>query len=381
MNRPIFWSYSHEDDEAESGLIVKLCEGVQKRYKLDYGETVKIFLDKNNLPWGEDWQANLETALDEAIFFIPVVTPNYLRSVNCVLELKSFISKADEIGVTELVMPLIYVNTPGISDDTEVEYDLVGAETTQILKKLQFERWEASFEDLGSGAYRKALHQLAKKIHNANINIDKAIAERQKRSPKEDGTAAQQNGSDAEEVIAPDFLESMATIEEKIKPMPEQIEKINVNITEIGDVISKSAAPMNNAVKQNKGIAFIQVIVKQLSSHLDKSANDLLANCEEFYGNIQGMHREVKEVLAFKKKNPSSMDDPDEFCTSFVSLASNAEGSREGVQSMLDSMVQVEGFSNDLNRPLKIIKKGLVKYLEATDMILEWGQLAEQKVS
>jgi hypothetical protein len=48
------------------------------------------------------------------VFFIPVLTPRYFRSEPCREEFRAFVGKARQIGITERVLSLIYINVPDL---------------------------------------------------------------------------------------------------------------------------------------------------------------------------------------------------------------------------------------------------------------------------
>ena len=66
-----FWSYVHEDDEAERGRISELAKDVVSQYKMRTGETIELFLDKDAIEWGNKWRKEIGDSLESVAFFIP----------------------------------------------------------------------------------------------------------------------------------------------------------------------------------------------------------------------------------------------------------------------------------------------------------------------
>ena len=112
-----FWSYAHKDDAAENGLIVELSKSIQKEYEFITGNNLTIFVDKDDIAWGEKWRERIDTGLDTATFFIPIITPTYLSRLECRKELIRFTQNAEKNGTQELVMPIIYAAIPGFDDE------------------------------------------------------------------------------------------------------------------------------------------------------------------------------------------------------------------------------------------------------------------------
>lgn len=73
-----FWSYVHNDDEAEGGRISQLARDVARQFEMLTGEPLALFLDRDAIKWGEDWRDKIDSNLASVAFFVPVMTPRYL---------------------------------------------------------------------------------------------------------------------------------------------------------------------------------------------------------------------------------------------------------------------------------------------------------------
>ena len=83
-----FWSYTHEDDRLDGGGILRLSHLIMEEYDLLSGEPLKLFIDRNDIAWGEEWRKRVDSSLAQTTFFIPIITPRYFtrpecRSANC----------------------------------------------------------------------------------------------------------------------------------------------------------------------------------------------------------------------------------------------------------------------------------------------------------
>jgi hypothetical protein len=116
-----FWSYARADDEAEGGRITRLARRVQTEYALITGEEIDVFLDRDDLEWGVEWKRRIDAALLGTAFFIPVLTPRYFSRPECRRELLTFVGHAASLGVNELLLPLLYVDVPDLSPDSDDE--------------------------------------------------------------------------------------------------------------------------------------------------------------------------------------------------------------------------------------------------------------------
>ena len=62
------------------------------------GDVLDLFMDRTDIRWGDEWKARIEGAIAGTTFFIPVVTPSYLRSQACRDELFQFAREAGSAG-------------------------------------------------------------------------------------------------------------------------------------------------------------------------------------------------------------------------------------------------------------------------------------------
>ena len=70
-----FWSYVHADDNAEGGRISRLAKDVVDQYEMFSDAKINLFLDKDDIEWGQNWRARVDDTLASVVFFIAVMTP------------------------------------------------------------------------------------------------------------------------------------------------------------------------------------------------------------------------------------------------------------------------------------------------------------------
>jgi len=49
-----FWSYVHADDDADGGRVSRLAHDVAAQFEMLTGEKIDLFLDRDDIEWGED---------------------------------------------------------------------------------------------------------------------------------------------------------------------------------------------------------------------------------------------------------------------------------------------------------------------------------------
>lgn len=153
-----FWSYSHDDNERDGQAILRLAARIQAEYALVTGETLTLFVDRNDISWGDEWRRRIGIALAETTFFIPVITPLYFKRQECRNELLSFVGQAQSLNAIELVMPILYVEVPGLTEDNPDE-------ACALVARMQYADWRKlrlCAED--SAEYRQGVNSLALRL-------------------------------------------------------------------------------------------------------------------------------------------------------------------------------------------------------------------------
>jgi hypothetical protein len=120
-----FFSYTHLDDQHCEGRLIKICKLLQEDIRRLTGEqSFTIFLDRDDIQWGQNWKRVIDGGLNEAAFLIPVLSPTYLQRPECRRECLEFIAKESrdfgEVYDTKKdgkILPLLYLPIPDESID------------------------------------------------------------------------------------------------------------------------------------------------------------------------------------------------------------------------------------------------------------------------
>jgi TIR domain len=93
-----FFSYTRQDDEAQGKILSKLRELIQSELQLQYGRgKIDIFQDTRVIKPGVDFPIKTTAAMNEVVFFIPILTPNFVQSEWCCREVSMFLEREREI--------------------------------------------------------------------------------------------------------------------------------------------------------------------------------------------------------------------------------------------------------------------------------------------
>jgi hypothetical protein len=105
--------------------------------RLQWGEDFPIFIDRNDLKWGQEWKARIGQSLDGVTFLVPIVTPGYLKSDWCRKEFLRFVKREKELKRRDLILPVYYVRCPVLEDDEKHPLD----ELAKVLHERQYKDW------------------------------------------------------------------------------------------------------------------------------------------------------------------------------------------------------------------------------------------------
>jgi formylglycine-generating enzyme required for sulfatase activity len=108
-----FWSYTRLDDTHSDGNLSVLRRRLQQRVGQ---RRVTIFQDVEAIPFGSDWQQQIDAGINAASFFIPIVTPSFLQSKGCCYEVTQFHRRLASLGRSDLIFPLHYNDADDFAD-------------------------------------------------------------------------------------------------------------------------------------------------------------------------------------------------------------------------------------------------------------------------
>jgi hypothetical protein len=162
-----FWSYAHSDNQSSNGRLLALADEIRKEYDILTGDSLHLFMDRDDVEWGDAWRERLDTNLTATTFFIALITPRYLQSPECRKEFIQFTSKAQNLGIAEYLLPILYAPIPELGEDHPDEIAAMVART-------QYEDWrQLRLNDPNSEPHRIAVNRLVARL----IDIDKRMTQ------------------------------------------------------------------------------------------------------------------------------------------------------------------------------------------------------------
>jgi len=117
-----FFSYSREDDESYKGRLSALREGIQRELGAQLGRpssTFKLWQDKEAIAPGQLWESEIRAAIEQSIFFVPIITPRAVNSDYCKFEFEAFLAREGALGRQDLIFPILYVPVSALADESQ----------------------------------------------------------------------------------------------------------------------------------------------------------------------------------------------------------------------------------------------------------------------
>jgi TIR domain len=87
----LFISYRRVSNQSYDGWVRSFCDGLAASLREQVGD-VKLWLDCVDLRSGENWAPAIETAIDDAAIFLPIISGTYFEATECVREFNRFLT-------------------------------------------------------------------------------------------------------------------------------------------------------------------------------------------------------------------------------------------------------------------------------------------------
>ena len=351
---------------------MQLAHDVTAQYEMITGEAINLFLDRDSLTWGDDWRARIDQGLQTAVFFVAIITPRFFMSSECRRELQTFGREAERLGVRDLILSIVYVDVPGLLDDTTQD------DAIKLVKNFQWEDWrELRFADTSSSEYRKAVAKLAQKLVDANRRI---LAQE---SPVPADTTAplgpdSPGGKSGEELGLIDIL---ATGEEALPALTETMQAIATEINRFNEFTNTATEGIKRSDEAGEGATGRRIVARTLAQNLAEPTARMLELANKYSSQMYDVDASVRTLISAAPMETAN--DPDAkttVCEFFETVKGMAQGARflvETLGQMAQSLTQGESLSRDLRPPIQTMKQAITILVEASSVTDEWVRAIE----
>lgn len=387
-----FFSYAHRDDinDQLSNLRDDLCE----EYSFLTTDDLNLFIDRDGIEWGTRWREQLSSSIDEASFFIPILTPRYFASPSCRAELSQYLEKIetfDHPAAKYLILPILYV-------DIQADYLSLDAELEAKVLCYQYEDWtKLRFAPRYSEQYTKAINKMAMRLIKSNQRLVESSEElgRNKSQVPEPSmssniqTASEPNTlqGDQKETSSPStdesdagfVLEDTDIIDTMSSESAALLGAMTTDLSDMSSIFQEGSKRIEAATKKQKGPKAILPITSKMGSDLSPIAKRYSDNCSKFSKCVTTMDGPVRRMIPFWQSSGQN-GEQQKSLISITELITNTATSKEQVQYFLLQVNSAERFSRSLYKPLKLIENATTECLSAFDTILQWEECLDDSL-
>jgi hypothetical protein len=394
-----FFSYAHRDDinEQLSNLRDDLCE----EYSLLTTNDLNLFIDRDGIEWGARWREQLSSSIDEASFFIPILTPRYFASPSCRAELSQYLEKIeafDHPAAKFLILPILYV-------DIQADYLSLDAELEAKVLCYQYEDWtKLRFVPRYSEQYTKAINKMAMRPIKSNQRLVESSEElgRNKSQVSESSTSSNIQTASEPNAVQGEQKETSSTSPSEasqstdesdagfvledtdiIDTMPSEsaalLGAMTTDLSDMSGIFKEGSKRIEAATKKQGGTKAIFPITSKMASNLSPIAKEYSENCSKFAKCVTIMDSPVRRMIPFWQSS-SQNGEQQKSLKSISELVTNTATSKEQVQYFLLQVNSAERFSRSLYKPLKLIENATTECLSAFDTILQWEECLDNSL-
>ena len=352
----MFVSYVHDDDRAEGGRIVQLANDIAERYRLISGDDELTVFTDHNLRWGDEWKQRLSEELRRTTFFVPIVTPRFLKSEACRKEVVEFSAIADATGSQNFVCPILYFDPGPLSDDDVVE---------RAIKSHQYRNWtETRYEELGNGTYRRAVDGLVHQI----------IQGLEGRPQSKRTTTANSNAGQPPQDDEPDLLAHVEVFHREVALFTSSVEAV---VNGIGAVVAQlSAFGPELDVASRSGPATMKKVLVRLTkgiepdlAHFDKAVVELRRNQRELDDAVKAFLAELAAGSPWR----AELED----AASAIDAIQVVVYDRDELRRQRDLLIGFGRMSKDLREPMKRLSGGYTALIDVLNLPASWKAAAD----
>ncbi len=359
-----FWSYVHKDNQLDFERIADLARDIVANYEAIRGEGIQLFLDSDELQWGDKWREKIDRSLSNVAFFVPVLTPRFFQSVECRRELQFFLDQTEKLGIPQLVLPILYMDVPALADEFTTDPLVIA------VRERQWRSWtELRFAERSSGEYRQAVYGLASEIADR-------VGQAESTTVVALDTALADVDEDDEQ---PGFIDLVAELETAMPRWNSTLEGISAQVQTIGQIMRSATEDMGKGEKSGKGFAARLVIARRVASELEDPVARIESHAQDWVKDLDSVDAGVRALMS--RIPETYLEDAATTTTFLRSIANLSRTANQGLgstQLMADSLEQISTQSRDLRPVVRRLRRSLVSMGEAREITDSWLALVEE---
>lgn len=360
-----FLSYSHADD-GEFGVVEPLVKKLKAFVRAKSGRALDIFIDRESIGWGTDWRKSISSSVEGATVFIPLLSANYLDSSACREEFLAFHSKAETLGVTELLLPILLFSSPLFAEGATDE-------VAQIAEALQYKPIEEPLlHGFASPEWLQCTRNLAESLLEA-INRAESSLLAASQTPAGKVPTSDDDDDDASTAVSAEEEAGLAEVVERIELATDRMtaaaEKLTAAIEALGAVPEKVGELKDGPTPKD-----VNAWTFRLATEFREPAMEVELGGRELFDAT----KHLDETLVTLQRLADSVDMPDlnemmnEGRRSVVGAFGDLREVASTMEELLTSMKPAEVLSVPLRKSLQPARRGITAVRDSLQLIESW---------
>ena len=380
----VFISYAKEDDAAFSfadplkSTLKQLISGLS-------GRSAEVFLDRDDIPLGENWKERLENGIRSSLVLIAVYTGNYPRREACREEFFLFLEQSRELEVQSLLIPVVWLGFESLLPDGEDEIsDYVRAHQAADFK-------EAWVEGTSSAPFKRNVLKIAERILQVTAQVEETLAAKEldlvERSAKSftgvegltDTAAAQDTTQGYDNSVNSDEDSDDDGLIELSGKITADLEVMTLEATALGEAMAdlgKLPDPPGDASSSPAAVTKYMILaadaMKQPSLNIEQHGSALFQATRQCDASLRRLIR-VAESSGSVELRTNLYD----------SLAPNIKSLSDlsivdmQLTGLLEKMRGPEALSASVRKAVRPARRGVTSVKDALSLISDWPALVE----
>ncbi|WP_369144011.1 toll/interleukin-1 receptor domain-containing protein [Streptomyces sp. R44] len=353
----LFISYAFSDDELFDDAVRAFANDLKRFYSAKTGNELSVFFARESIGWGDNWRSRIDSELENASIFMPIITMQYFNRSACRDELNTFHQGALRLGVQYLILPVVIAGAHAIRSDHPMP-------EVATIKALQYKNLEETFlAGPGTPEWRRALSGLTDEL----IEL---ISRGELASPvlasKDSGGVDQGELSEDNS----DFLTSAAELETLTPALAKAAEQVLEDFGSWSEVVNEATKLVKPGLTVQQMRAVSISIANQLkipSEKLHDSGVKLAETAEKADAVMNAISDQISRVPTQEgKAGLEKLVAPMRQSADLHEVVGN-------MTELLENMASVEVLSAPLRRSLKPARIGITKIQDTARVVDRWA--------
>jgi hypothetical protein len=327
------------------------------------GEVLTRFFDRDGqegLKWGVEWRSKISSTIFGTTFFIPVISPSYLKSPNCRDEFMQFWKLANSSDLNELLLPILWVPVHPATPAEEEVWDIV-----QSIQYLDFTK--ARLENEDSPEFEGLVDQMGERLSD----VARQVGSKPEVVPVDkDDTGLGGGGGGGGD--GGGVIDAWVEAEELAKAVGIQLAEAQRTLKKAMDVLQTTKPPAPNASSGQK-----LTYLNRVSLQMLPSAEEFEAAAEQAETKTREMSDQVFIVFEFLKDPALAAQLQQTDLTQLRQLPDVLSSRFGNYDQARTQIAQLGRLSRSMTKPVSAMQRGFDSLDAIRALLASWAAALE----